>query len=128
RLQPIMVDEPTVEDTIKILHGLRDKYEAHHKVKITDDALKAAAELSSRYINDRFLPDKAIDLIDEAASKIRVNAYVPPVELKSLEEKLEELQQEKEEAINTQNYEKAASIRDEERRIREELANNKLKW
>lgn len=128
RLQPIMVEEPSVEDTIKILHGLRDKYEAHHKVKITDDALLAAAELSSRYINDRFLPDKAIDLIDEAASKIRVNAYVPPVELKSLEEKLEELQQEKEEAINTQNYEKAASIRDQERKIKEELANNKLKW
>lgn len=128
RLQTIMVEEPNVEDTIKILQGLRDKYEAHHRVKITDDALEAAAELSSRYINDRYLPDKAIDLIDEAASKIRVNAYVPPVELKSLEEKLEELQQEKEEAINTQNYEKAASIRDQERQIKEELANNKMRW
>ncbi len=128
RLQPIMVEEPSVEDTIKILHGLRDKYEAHHRVKITDDALTAAAELSSRYINDRFLPDKAIDLIDEAASKKRVNAYVPPMELKSLEEKLDELQQEKEEAINTQNYEKAAKIRDEERKIKEELSNNKIKW
>ena len=128
RLQPIMVEEPSVEDSIKILHGLRDKYEAHHRVKITDDALTAAAELSSRYINDRFLPDKAIDLIDEAASKKRVNAYVPPMELKSLEEKLDELQQEKEEAINTQNYEKAAKIRDEERKIKEELSNNKIKW
>ena len=128
RLQPIMVEEPTVDDTIKILQGLRDKYEAHHKVKITDEALEAAAELSSRYINDRFLPDKAIDLIDEAASKIRVNAYVQPSELKSLEEKLEELQQEKEEAINTQNYEKAASIRDQERKIKEDISNNKMKW
>ena len=123
RLQTILVEEPNVEDTIKILHGLRDKYEAHHGVKITDEALEAAAELSSRYINDRYLPDKAIDLIDEAASKLRVNAYVPPTELKTLEEKLEELQQEKEEAINSQNYEKAASIRDEERQIKEELAN-----
>nr|WP_262429807.1 ATP-dependent Clp protease ATP-binding subunit [Paratissierella segnis] len=128
RLQPIMVEEPSVEDTIKILHGLRDKYEAHHRVKITDDALTAAAELSSRYINDRFLPDKAIDLIDEAASKKRVNAYVPPVELKNLEEKLGELQHEKEEAINTQNYEQAAYIRDQERKIKEELSNNKVKW
>jgi ATP-dependent Clp protease ATP-binding subunit ClpC len=128
RLQTIMVEEPSIDDTIKILQGLRDKYEAHHRVKITDEALEAAAELSSRYINDRYLPDKAIDLIDEAASKLRVNAYVPPVELKTLEEKLEELQKEKEEAINTQNYEKAASIRDQERQIKEELANNKMKW
>lgn len=128
RLQPIMVEEPSVEDTIKILHGLRDKYEAHHRVKITDNALTAAAELSSRYINDRFLPDKAIDLIDEAASKIRVNTYIPPTELKNLEEKLGELQHEKEEAINTQNYEQAAQIRDKERKIKEELSNNKIKW
>ncbi len=128
RLQTIMVEEPNVEDTIKILQGLRDKYEAHHRVKITDEALVAAAELSHRYINDRFLPDKAIDLIDEAASKIRVNAYVAPSSLKSLEEKLEDLQQEKEEAINTQNYEKAASIRDQERQLKEEIANNKLAW
>ncbi len=128
RLQTIMVEEPNVEDTIKILHGLRDKYEAHHRVKITDEALVAAAELSHRYINDRFLPDKAIDLIDEAASKIRVNAYVAPSSLKSLEEKLEELQQEKEEAINTQNYEKAASIRDQEKQLKDEIANNKVLW
>ena len=128
RLQPIMVEEPSVEDTIKILEGLRDKYEAHHRVKITDEALKGAAELSSRYITDRFLPDKAIDLIDEAASMIRVNAYIPPNELKDLEEKLEELQQEKEEAINTQNYEKAAKIRDQEKQIRQELSSNKAKW
>ena len=128
RLQPIMVEEPNVEDTIKILEGLRDKYEAHHGVKITDEAIKAAAELSSRYISDRFLPDKAIDLIDEAASMIRVKSYVAPDELKSLEGKLEELQKEKEEAINTQNYEKAAKIRDLERQTKEELKNNKLSW
>lgn len=128
RLQTIMVEEPNVEDTIKILEGLRDRYEAHHRVKITDEALKAAAELSSRYITDRFLPDKAIDLIDEAASMIRINSYVAPDELKSLEEKLEELSKEKEEAINTQNFEKAASIRDKERKIKEELENNKVKW
>ena len=128
RFQPIMVEEPSVEDTIKILEGLRDKYEAHHRVKITDEAIKAAAELSSRYITDRFLPDKAIDLIDEAASMIRINSYVAPDELKNLEERLEELSQEKEEAINTQNYEKAAKVRDMERQVKEELENNKVKW
>lgn len=128
RLQTIMVEEPSVEDTIKILEGLRDKYEAHHRVKITDEAIEAATELSHRYITDRFLPDKAIDLIDEAASMIRVNAYVPPKELKTLEERLEELQQEKEEAINTQNYEKAAKIRDKEKQIKEELSSNKMEW
>ncbi|HEY8363639.1 MAG TPA: ATP-dependent Clp protease ATP-binding subunit [Tissierellaceae bacterium] len=128
RFQPIMVEEPTVEDTIKILEGLRDKYEAHHKVKITDDALRAAAELSHRYITDRYLPDKAIDLIDEAASMIRVNSFVPPKELKNLEEQLEELSKEKEEAINTQNFEKAAKIRDKERQLRKELENNKAQW
>ncbi len=128
RLQTIMVEEPNEEDTIKILEGLRDRYEAHHRVKITDEALKAATELSSRYITDRFLPDKAIDLIDEAASMIRVKAYIPPNELKDLEERLDELQQEKEEAVNTQNYEKAAKIRDMEREIRKELSTNKEKW
>ncbi|MBU5438683.1 ATP-dependent Clp protease ATP-binding subunit [Tissierella sp. MSJ-40] len=128
RFQPIMVEEPTVEDTVKILEGLRDKYEAHHRVKITDEAIKAATELSNRYITDRFLPDKAIDLIDEAASMIRIKSYVAPDELKDLEEKLEELSQEKEEAINTQDYEKAAKIRDMEKKIKEELKSNKIKW
>lgn len=128
RLQPIMVEEPNVKDTIKILQGLRDKYEAHHRVKITDEAIKAAAELSHRYITDRFLPDKAIDLIDEAASMIRISNYVAPDELKDLEERLEELSQEKEEAINTQNYEKAAKIRDEEKNLKKELENNQTKW
>ncbi len=128
RFQPIMVEEPTVEDTIKILEGLRDRYEAHHRVKISDEAIKAAAELSSRYITDRFLPDKAIDLIDEAGSMIRIKSYVAPDGLKGLEEKLEELSQEKEEAINTQNYEKAANIRDEEKSIKEQLKKEKNKW
>ena len=128
RFQPIMVEEPTVEDTIKILEGLRDRYEAHHRVEISDEALKAAAELSSRYISDRFLPDKAIDLIDEAASMIRINSYVAPDGLKDLEERLEELSQEKEEAINTQNFEKAAKIRDEEKKIKKELEKEKNRW
>ena len=128
RLQPIMVEQPNVEDSIKILGGLRDRYEAHHGVEITDEAIKAAAELSDRYITDRFLPDKAIDLIDEAASMIRVNSYTAPNELKTIEERLEELQQEKEEAINTQNYEKAAEIRDLEKQKKEQLENTKEEW
>lgn len=128
RFQPIMVEEPTVKDTIKILEGLRDRYEAHHRVKITDEALKAAAELSSRYITDRFLPDKAIDLMDEAASMVRLKSITTPDDLKSIEEKIEELSQEKSEAINTQNYEKAAHIRDMEKKLKEELNSKKKKW
>ena len=128
RLQPIMVDEPNTSDTIKILEGLRDRYEAHHGVKILDEAIEAAAELSHRYIADRFLPDKAIDLIDEAASKIRVNTYIAPDDLKDLEEKLEEIQQEKEEAINTQNFEKAANLRDREKDLKEQIESRKVKW
>ena len=128
RFQPIMVDEPTVEDTIKILEGLRDKYEAHHRVKITDEAIKAAAELSARYITDRFLPDKAIDLIDEAASRVRIKTITAPPDLNQLEAKLEELAQEKEAAISAQDYEKAAKIRDEEKRIREELKQKQEGW
>ena len=128
RLQPIMVEEPTVEDTIKILEGLRDRYEAHHRVNITDEAIHAAAELSNRYITDRFLPDKAIDLIDEAASMVRLKSITAPEDLKTIEEKLEELAQEKEEAINTQNYEKAAKIRDREKELKEELNNEKVRW
>ena len=128
RFQPIMVEEPNLEDTIKILEGLRDRYEAHHRVKISDEAIKAATELSSRYITDRFLPDKAIDLIDEAASMVRIKSYVAPDGLKDLEEKLEELSQEKEEAINTQNYEKAAKIRDMEKNIKEKLKKEETIW
>ncbi|MDO5037247.1 MAG: ATP-dependent Clp protease ATP-binding subunit [Tissierellia bacterium] len=128
RLMPIMVEEPSVEETLQILEGLRDKYEAHHNVKITDEALEAAAELSSRYINDRFLPDKAIDLIDEAASKIRVESFSSPSQLKDLEGQLESLRKEKEEAITTQDFEKAAQLRDEERKLQEQVKENQAAW
>lgn len=128
RFQTVMVDEPSVEDAIKILHGLRDRYEAHHKVKITDEAIKAAAELSHRYIADRFLPDKAIDLIDEAASKVRLRKYTAPDSIKILEEKLSRLSIEKEEAISNQDFEKAAKIRDEEKNSKEELEATKKEW
>lgn len=128
RLLPIMVEEPTIEDSIKILEGLRDKYEAHHGVKITDDALVAAVELSDRYLNDRFLPDKAIDLIDEAASKKKIESFKSPKSVKHLEEALKKLNKEKEEAVNTQNFEKAAKIRDEEKSIKEELNENYENW
>lgn len=128
RFQPITVEEPTVEETIQILKGLRDRYEAHHRVKITDDALRAASELSHRYITDRFLPDKAIDLIDEAASRVRLQTATQPPELKDLEERLEELAKEKEEAISAQDFERAARVRDQEKNIREELHNRKTNW
>lgn len=128
RFQPIMVGEPTVEETIEILKGLRDRYESHHRVKITDAAIEAAAKLSNRYISDRFLPDKAIDLIDEAASKIRLKTITAPPELKKLEEKLEELKKEKEEAISYQDFEKAARIRDEEKKIKDQMNSIKEEW
>ncbi|SNX54336.1 ATP-dependent Clp protease ATP-binding subunit [Thermoanaerobacterium sp. RBIITD] len=128
RFQPITVEEPTVEETIKILKGLRDKYEAHHRVKITDEAIVAAAKLSHRYITDRFLPDKAIDLIDEAASRVRLKTVTAPPEIKELEDKINMLNKDKEEAIRTQEYEKAAKIRDEEQKIKEQLENLKSKW
>lgn len=128
RLMPIMVEEPSVEETIQIMEGIRDKYEAHHNVKVSDEALRAAAELSDRYINDRFLPDKAIDLIDEAASKIRVENFKSPEDLKELEGKLEKLSKEKEEAVNNQNFEQAAKLRDEEKELRENLENKKKDW
>lgn len=128
RFQPITIEEPSVEDTVKILEGLRDRYEAHHRVKINDEAIKASAELSKRYITDRFLPDKAIDLIDEAASRIRLQSITAPPDLKELEDKIEELSQEKEEAVSTQDFEKAAQIRDKEKRIREELERKKGEW
>lgn len=128
RLMPIIVEEPTVEDTVQILEGLRDRYEAHHQVKITDEALEGAAELSHRYINDRFLPDKAIDLIDEAASKIRVENFASPSEVKDLEGQLQSLKKEKEEAITTQDFEKAAQLRDDERKLKEKLEAQEEAW
>ncbi|WP_339230688.1 ATP-dependent protease ATP-binding subunit ClpC [Oceanobacillus sp. FSL K6-2867] len=128
RFQPIQVDEPTLEETIQILHGLRDRYEAHHRVTITDEAIEAAATLSDRYITDRFLPDKAIDLIDEAGSKVRLSSYTVPPNLKELEQKLEEVRKEKDAAVQSQEFEKAASLRDSEQRYREELEKTKNEW
>lgn len=128
RFQPVTVGEPTVEETVEILKGIRDKYEAHHSVTITDDALTAAAKLSARYITDRFLPDKAIDLIDEAASKKRLGSQTEPDNLKEKETKLENLKSEKEEAITAQDFEKAAKIRDEEKVLTEEVEKLKKEW
>ncbi len=128
RFQPVTVEEPNIEDSIKILQGLRDKYEAHHNVKILDEAIEAAVKLSSRYINDRFLPDKAIDLIDEASSKARLKSYTEPDKLKKLEEKINKLEKEKEEAIAVQDFEKAAELRDKENKEKEKLEKEKNLW
>jgi ATP-dependent Clp protease ATP-binding subunit ClpC len=128
RFSPVNLQEPTQEDTIKILEGLRDKYEAHHNVEITDEAIDAAVSLSVRYINDRFLPDKAIDLIDEASSRVKMRTYTRPDNLKDLEEKIAELEKEKDEAIRLQDFEKAASIRDKEKMAKEKLEKEKQKW
>lgn len=128
RFQPITVNEPTLEESVLILKGLRDRYEAHHRVTITDDAIDAAVKLSDRYIQDRFLPDKAIDLIDEAASKVRLRSYTAPPNLKELEQKLEETRKEKDAAVQSQEFEKAASLRDSEQRLREELEQMKNEW
>ncbi|HEX5563430.1 MAG TPA: ATP-dependent protease ATP-binding subunit ClpC [Sporosarcina sp.] len=128
RFQPIQVDEPTVEETILIIKGLRDRYEAHHRVKITDEAIEAAAKMSDRYISDRFLPDKAIDLIDEAGSKVRLRSYTTPPNLKELEAKLEAIRHEKNAAVQSQEFEKAASFRDKEQKMKEELETTKTEW
>ncbi|MBP1970837.1 ATP-dependent Clp protease ATP-binding subunit ClpC [Virgibacillus natechei] len=128
RFQPIQVDEPTLEETVQILRGLRDRYEAHHRVTITDDAIEAAANLSHRYISDRFLPDKAIDLIDEAGSKVRLNSYTIPPNLKELEHKLGDVRKEKDASVQSQEFEKAASLRDNEQRLREELEETRKEW
>ena len=128
RFQPIQVDEPTIEESIQILQGLRDRYEAHHRVSITDDAIIQAVKLSDRYISDRFLPDKAIDLIDEAGSKVRLRSYTAPPNLKELEQKLEEVRKEKDAAVQGQEFEKAASLRDSEQRLREQLEETKKTW
>jgi len=128
RFQPVLVDEPTVEETIAILRGLRDRYEAHHRVRITDAAIEAAAVLSSRYISDRYLPDKAIDLLDEAASKVRLQGLIVPQEVKELEIKVEELKLEKEAAIKNEEFEKAASLRDKEQKLRDQLENMRVQW
>lgn len=128
RFQPVKVDEPTVEESIQILHGLRDRYEAHHRVAITDAALEAAVRLSDRYISDRFLPDKAIDVIDEAGSKVRLKAYTTPSNVKQLEEELADLKKEKDAAVQGQEFEKAASLRDKEQKLKKELKVSKSSW
>ena len=128
RFQPIQVDEPTVEESIQIIHGLRDRYEAHHRVKITDEAIVAAAKMSDRYISDRFLPDKAIDLIDEAGSKVRLRSYTTPPNLKELETRLEAIRSEKNAAVQSQEFEKAASFRDTEQKLKDELEKTNKSW
>ena len=128
RFQPIMVGEPSVEETIEILKGLRDRYEAHHKVQITDEALAAAAKLSDRYITDRFLPDKAVDLIDEASSRVRLQAMLPPPSIREADSQLRKLIAEKEAVVKNQEFDKAASIRDREEKLRLEKANLEQEW
>ena len=128
RFQPVKVGEPTPEEALAILKGLRDRYEAHHKVKITDEALQAAVSLSDRYISDRFLPDKAIDLMDEAASRVRLHSFTAPPDVKEQEDRLKALQNEKKEAIAHQDFEKAASLRDEERKLRQDIAQKRAAW
>ena len=128
RFQPVTVSEPSEEDAILILKGLKDKYEAHHKVKITDDAIESAVKLSARYISDRFLPDKAIDLIDEAASRVRLAASHRPDSLKELEEQIKKTESEKDEAIGSQEFERAATLRDTENRLKEQYNKEKENW
>lgn len=128
RFQPITVNEPSPEEAVLILQGLRDRYEAHHRVKITDEAIEQAVKLSDRYITDRYLPDKAIDLIDEAASKVRLSSYTVPSDVKELEQKLEEVKKEKDAAVQSQEFEKAASLRDREQKLREELELTRNQW
>ena len=128
RFSPVIVNEPSEKDTIQILKGIRDKYEAHHNVKITDEAIEAAVKLSIRYVTDRFLPDKAIDLIDEASSKARLKTYTEPDSLKELQEEIEKTKNEKEEAVLNQKFEKAAELRDSEKALRERFEEEQSKW
>ena len=128
RFQPVNVDEPNKQETVRILFGLRDKYEAHHKVTITDGALKSAVDLADRYITDRYMPDKAIDLIDEAASKVRISKLILPPEIKQKEGEIERLSSEKEESIRNQEFEKAANLRDKQSRLKIEFEELKEKW
>jgi len=128
RFQPIYISEPSIEETIKILQGLKDKYEAHHKIKITDQALEAAAHLSARYVSGRFLPDKAIDLVDEAASRIKLQNTISPPDMKEVEMKLNKIRKEKESAVKLQEFEKAAQLREKEKKLEAELQKMKEKW
>ena len=128
RFQPVTVEEPSIEESIEIIKGLRDSYEAHHKLKISDEAVEAAVKLSARYIADRFLPDKAIDLMDEAASRVRMDSFTAPSGMKAIEDRLRALSAEKEEAIKAQDYEQAAILRDREREQQEELKAERNRW
>ena len=128
RFSPVNVGEPTPDETVEILEGIRDKYEAHHNVKITKEAIESAVKLSVRYINDRFLPDKAIDLVDEAASRVKMRNYTRPDNIKKLENKVLNIDKEKEEAVKVQDFEKAANLRDEENEIKKKLEKEKQKW
>jgi ATP-dependent Clp protease ATP-binding subunit ClpC len=128
RFQPIVVGEPSKEETLTMLKGLRDKYESHHRVQILDEALEAAVDLSDRYITDRFMPDKAIDLIDEAAAKVRIKSLITPPDLKEIQKKLDYISKEKDEAISMQDFEKAATLRDQEKTLRNKLENTKIEW
>ncbi|GAC1300205.1 MAG: ATP-dependent protease ATP-binding subunit ClpC [Vulcanimicrobiaceae bacterium] len=128
RFQPVMVGEPSIDETVEILRGLRDRYEAHHKVTITDEALVAAAKLSDRYISDRFLPDKAVDLIDEAGSRVRLQATLPPPEVREIDEQIRKVKIEKEAVVKSQEFEKAAAIRDREEKLRMEKQRLEQEW
>ncbi|GAB3945822.1 ATP-dependent Clp protease ATP-binding subunit [Corynebacterium tapiri] len=128
RFQPVQVDEPSVENTVLILKGLRDRYEAHHRVSYTDSALTAAANLSDRYINDRFLPDKAVDLLDEAGARMRIKRMTAPDSIREVDERIADVRREKEAAIDAQDFEKAAGLRDQERKLGEERAEKEQQW
>ena len=128
RFQPVTVGEPSEEEAVEILKGLKDRYEAHHKVKITDGAIEAAVKLSARYISDRFLPDKAIDLVDEAASRVRLRTFTAPENLQELEARIKELEGDKAAAVNSQDFERAASLRDQQKELREQLEQARDKW
>ena len=128
RFQPIQVDEPSFDDTVEILRGLRDKYEAHHRVSYTDEALKAAARLSDRYINDRFLPDKAVVLLDEAGARMRIKRMTAPKGLRDIDDRIAEIRTEKEAAIDAQDFEKASSLRETERKLNEERSEKEKEW
>jgi ATP-dependent Clp protease ATP-binding subunit ClpC len=128
RFQPVLVNEPTVEETVSILFGLRDRYEAHHRVRVSDEAVVAAAQLGDRYITDRFLPDKAIDLLDEAAAEVRLRSTVPPVDVKRIEEEISSLEREKDDAVRAEDYEKAAGLKQRQEQLRAELREQHEGW
>ena len=128
RFQPVQVDEPSLDDTVEILRGLRDKYEAHHRVSYTDEALKAAARLSDRYINDRFLPDKAVDLLDEAGARMRIKRMTAPKSLQDIDDRIKEIRSEKEAAIDAQDFDKASDLREKERKLNEERSQKEEEW